>query len=99
MYIQPFSMEVDWRQIWHQMGVSTKFYICEILRFYFVEETFRICIEKNILQLFSSHLISKKLMINTIMINILSIISVNNDYNVLQLMSDIWTHPVFCYIK
>ncbi len=28
MYIQPFSMEVDWREIWHQMDVSTMFYIC-----------------------------------------------------------------------
>ncbi len=28
MYIQPFSMGVDWREIWHQMDVSTMFYIC-----------------------------------------------------------------------
>ena len=28
MYIQPFSMEVDWQEIWHQMDVSTTFYIC-----------------------------------------------------------------------
>ncbi len=28
MYIQPFSMEVDWQEISHQMDVSTMFYIC-----------------------------------------------------------------------
>ncbi len=28
MYIQPFSMELDWREIWHQMDVSTMFYNC-----------------------------------------------------------------------
>ncbi len=28
MYIQPFSMEVDCRKIWHQMDVSVTFYIC-----------------------------------------------------------------------
>ena len=28
MYIQPFSMEVDWGEIWHKMDVSTMFYIC-----------------------------------------------------------------------
>ena len=28
MYIQPFSMEVDWPEIWCLMEVSTVFYIC-----------------------------------------------------------------------
>ncbi len=28
MYVQPLSMEVDWWEIWHQMDVSTMFYIC-----------------------------------------------------------------------
>ena len=28
MYIQPFSMEVDWPEIWHLMEVSTMFYNC-----------------------------------------------------------------------
>ena len=28
MYIQSFSMEVDWWEIWCQMEVSTMFYIC-----------------------------------------------------------------------
>ena len=28
MYIQPFSMEVDWPEIWCLMEVSTMFYIC-----------------------------------------------------------------------
>ncbi len=28
MYLQPFSMEVDWWEICHQMDVSTMFYIC-----------------------------------------------------------------------
>ena len=28
LYIQPFSMEVDWREIRHQMDVSNMFYIC-----------------------------------------------------------------------
>ncbi len=27
-YIQPFSMEVDRREIWHQVDVSTMIYIC-----------------------------------------------------------------------
>ena len=29
MYIQPFSVEVDWREIWHQVGVSTMFYFVD----------------------------------------------------------------------
>ncbi len=28
MHIQPFSMEADWQEIWHQMDVSAMFYIC-----------------------------------------------------------------------
>ncbi len=28
MHMQPCSMEVNWQEIWHQMDVSTTFYIC-----------------------------------------------------------------------
>ncbi len=28
MNIQPFSMKVDWKEIWHQMDVCSMFYIC-----------------------------------------------------------------------
>ncbi len=36
MYKQPFSMEMDWPEIGRFMEVTTVYYVCTYMRFYFV---------------------------------------------------------------